>query len=456
MPETVFDAPAEIQAAFLRGLFGADGCVARRESEIKALSLCRPGQPQRGAAKGRAAAAHGVRRSLAGVSTASAESGEAPLSPTPVKTAPRSSTTHARASTCGSLAPTLSASRRDRLLDAAQGGRAWRRCFPRPVATAPRQRCQASSRARTTARRQVYNLTEPLHHSYLVDGFVVANCSEYMHVDDSACNLASLNLMKFRRDDGRFDVEAFEHAVDIVFLAQEIIVGFSSYPTEEITANANAFRQLGLGYANLGALLMSNGLPYDSDAGRNVAAAITALMTGRAYRQSAQIAAGGRDLRAYAKNREPHNGVMRMHRDASYDDRPDRDQGRPAGGGAARLGRGGRARRAARLPQRAGDGAGPDRHDQLPDGLRHDRDRARLLAGQVQGAGRRRADDDRQPLGPAGAGELGYSEAEIDQIEAHINENGTIVGAPGSRTSTCRCSTSPSASGRSPTPATST
>ncbi|MGN6586108.1 MAG: vitamin B12-dependent ribonucleotide reductase, partial [Solirubrobacterales bacterium] len=116
-------------------------------------------------------------------------------------------------------------------------------------------------------------------------------CSEYMHVDDSACNLASLNLMKFRREDGSFDTAEFEHAVDIVFLAQEIVVGPSSYPTEEIGRNARAFRQLGLGYANLGALLMSDGLPYDSDQGRNVAAAITALMTGRAYRQSALIAA---------------------------------------------------------------------------------------------------------------------------------------------------------------------
>jgi ribonucleoside-diphosphate reductase alpha chain len=145
-------------------------------------------------------------------------------------------------------------------------------------------------------------------------------CSEYMHVDDSACNLASLNLMKFRREDGSFDVDDFEHAVDIVFLAQEIVVGYSSYPTEEIGANANAFRQLGLGYANLGALLMSDGLPYDSDEGRNVAAAITALMTGRAYRQSALIAGGATGpYDEYEKNREPHNRVMRMHRDASYE-----------------------------------------------------------------------------------------------------------------------------------------
>ena len=116
-------------------------------------------------------------------------------------------------------------------------------------------------------------------------------CSEYMHIDDSACNLASLNLMKFRREDGELDVEAFEHAVDVMFLAQEIFVGYSSYPTPEIDRNAKAYRQLGLGYANLGALLMARGLPYDSDDGRAYSAAVTALMTGRAYRKSAEIAA---------------------------------------------------------------------------------------------------------------------------------------------------------------------
>src|SRR5205814_8071611 len=143
-------------------------------------------------------------------------------------------------------------------------------------------------------------------------------CSEYMHVDDSACNLASLNLMKFRRPDGTFDVEAFEHAVDVVFLAQEIVVGPSSYPTEEIGENARAFRQIGLGYANLGAYLMADGVPYDSEEGRATAAAITALMTGRAYRESARIAGAIGPYERYAENREPHNRVMRMHRDASY------------------------------------------------------------------------------------------------------------------------------------------
>jgi ribonucleoside-diphosphate reductase alpha chain len=143
-------------------------------------------------------------------------------------------------------------------------------------------------------------------------------CSEYMHVDDSACNLSSLNLMKFRKADGTFDVRTFEHAVDIMLLAQEIIVGPSSYPTEEIGVNARAFRQLGLGYANLGAFLMANGLPYDSEEGRGAAAAITSLMTGRAYLQSAKIAAAIGPYERYAENRDAHNGVMRMHRDASY------------------------------------------------------------------------------------------------------------------------------------------
>jgi ribonucleoside-diphosphate reductase alpha chain len=141
-------------------------------------------------------------------------------------------------------------------------------------------------------------------------------CSEYMSIDDSACNLASLNLMKFRREDGELDVEAFEHAVDVVFLAQEILVGYSSYPTPEIARNAKRFRQLGLGYANLGALLMARGLPYDSDEGRAYAAAITGLMTGRAYRKSSEIAARMGPFDGYQVNRAPFVGVVAKHRAA--------------------------------------------------------------------------------------------------------------------------------------------
>ena len=141
-------------------------------------------------------------------------------------------------------------------------------------------------------------------------------CSEYMHIDDSACNLASLNLMKFRREDGEFDVEMFEHAVDVVFLAQEIVVGYSSYPTPEIGRNAKKFRQLGLGYANLGALLMARGLPYDSDEGRAYAAAITALMTGRAYRKSAEAAKRMGAHEGFPENRAAMVGVIAKHRAA--------------------------------------------------------------------------------------------------------------------------------------------
>ena len=141
-------------------------------------------------------------------------------------------------------------------------------------------------------------------------------CSEYMSIDDSACNLASLNLLKFRREDGELDVEAFQHAVDVVFLAQEIAVGYSSYPTPEIEQNAKAFRQLGLGYANLGALLMARGLPYDSDEGRAYAAAITALMTGRAYRKSAQVAKRMGPFAGYQPNAAAMTGVIAQHRAA--------------------------------------------------------------------------------------------------------------------------------------------
>jgi ribonucleoside-diphosphate reductase alpha chain len=140
-------------------------------------------------------------------------------------------------------------------------------------------------------------------------------CSEYMHLDNSACNLASINLLKFLKEDGSFDIEAFKHTVELVFTAQEILVGYSEYPTEKITKNARAYRELGLGYANLGALLMAQGLPYDSDEGRAQAAAITALMTGHAYATSAKIAQRVGPFAGYDKDKEAMNNVLRMHRD---------------------------------------------------------------------------------------------------------------------------------------------
>ena len=198
-------------------------------------------------------------------------------------------------------------------------------------------------------------------------------CSEYMHLDNSACNLASLNLMKFLDDEGNFDVASLRHAVEIVFTAQEILVGESDYPTEQIGMNARAYRQLGLGYANLGALLMARGLPYDSDGGRAWAGAITALMTGQAYRTSARIAEAMGTFDGFDPNRDAMLRVMRKHRAAAeeIDARV-----RPRGDALRReavVGRGGLARRAVRVSQRAGVGAGADRHDRADDGLRHDR-----------------------------------------------------------------------------------
>jgi ribonucleoside-diphosphate reductase alpha chain len=142
-------------------------------------------------------------------------------------------------------------------------------------------------------------------------------CSEYMYLDDSACNLASLNLMKFTTEDGSFDVQAFRKAVRVVITAMEIIVGSASYPTPKIAANSIKFRPLGIGYANLGGLLMYQGLPYDSEEGRHTAAAITAVMTGEAYAQSAKIAANTGPFDGYAVNRRPMLDVMEMHRDAT-------------------------------------------------------------------------------------------------------------------------------------------
>src|SRR2546430_4218809 len=142
-------------------------------------------------------------------------------------------------------------------------------------------------------------------------------CSEFVFLDDTACNLASLNLLKFLDEKtGKFDVEAYKHACRIFFLAQEIAVDLASYPTKRIAERSHQFRPLGLGYANLGTLLMVEGLPYDSDAGRAMAASITAIMTGEAYALSAEMAAAKGAFQGYALNRESMLEVMRMHRDS--------------------------------------------------------------------------------------------------------------------------------------------
>ena len=155
------------------------------------------------------------------------------------------------------------------------------------------------------------------HTCSVTDRIYASNpCSEYMFLNSTACNLSSLNLMKFRTEDGAFDAASFEHAVRIMITGQEIVVGFAAYPTAKIEERSHVYRTLGLGYANLGALLMAAGLPYDSDAGRAYAGAVTALMTGRAYHQSATIARDcGGPFAGFAENREPMLRVMRKHRE---------------------------------------------------------------------------------------------------------------------------------------------
>jgi ribonucleoside-diphosphate reductase alpha chain len=147
-------------------------------------------------------------------------------------------------------------------------------------------------------------------------------CSEYMSLDNSSCNLASLNLMKFRNADGSFHVERFVRSVEFIITAMDISISFADFPTQKIAETTRAYRQLGIGYANLGALLMAGGLPYDSDGGRSVAAAITSLMTGTAYRRSAELAGVVGPYDGYARNAEPHKRVMRKHAAANDEIRP--------------------------------------------------------------------------------------------------------------------------------------
>jgi ribonucleoside-diphosphate reductase alpha chain len=256
-------------------------------------------------------------------------------------------------------------------------------------------------------------------------------CSEYMHVDDSACNLASLNLMKFRRSDGTFDVEAFEQAVDIVFLAQEIIVSPSSYPTEEIARNARGFRQLGLGYANLGAYLMADGVPYDSDDGRARAAAITALMTGRAYLGSARIAEAIGPYDGYAANRDAHNNVMRKHRDAAYaisdSDCADAallESARTAWDAAVVAGEQ-HGYRNAQASVLAPTGTISFLMDCDTTGIEPDFSLVKFK--ELVGGGQMTIVNRTVPLALE---TLGYDDHQIEQILAYVNEHGTIVGAP--------------------------
>jgi ribonucleoside-diphosphate reductase alpha chain len=313
VPESIFTAPREIQASFLRGLFGADGCISRVEngkaSRYVGLASRSPMLLQDVQAL---LSGFGIRGRIYDTTAESA-----------------SSFTDTRVG--GDTVEYDSRPGHDlRITGSDLDVFACEIGFSSPR----KQRgleslLQSTTRSRTkgdvslVSRRddgeeQVYNLTEPLHHSYIVNGVLVANCSEYMYLDDSACNLASLNLMKFLGDDGAFDVDGYRHAVHMTITAQEILVGNASYPTPKIAENSEKFRPLGLGYANLGALLMARGAPYDSPLGRDLAACVTAIMTGEAYAQSARIAREVGPFEGFAVNRQPMLRVIGKHREAAY------------------------------------------------------------------------------------------------------------------------------------------
>ena len=426
VPKAIFTAPVEVQAAFLRGLFGADGCVSCTETNHY-VGL---GSTSEGLLKDvqRLLNAVGIRGRVYSITKPEGHSFNYT----------RVDGTTAQYASRDSYDLRITGSDIERFAAAIGFSIPWKnRVLENHLAGTTRYSTKRETHLAARdedGQEVVYNLTEPLHHSYIVDGLVVANCSEYMHVDDSACNLASLNLMKFRRPDGTFDVEAFEHAVDVVILAQEIVVGPSSYPTEEIGANARAFRQLGMGYANLGALLMANGLAYDSDEGRAICAAITALMTGRAYRTSAEVAGALGPYERYEENRDPHNHVMRKHRHAAYeiDDSQVTDSellaaARRAWDEAVDVG----ARNGYRNAQAtvlAPTGTISFLMDCDTTGIEPDFSLVKFK--ELVGGGQMTIVNQTVPLALE---TLGYSAEEIKAIEAHLAETATIVGAPGLR-----------------------
>jgi ribonucleoside-diphosphate reductase alpha chain len=258
-------------------------------------------------------------------------------------------------------------------------------------------------------------------------------CSEYMSLDNSSCNLASLNLMKFRTATGGFEVEKFVKSVELVITAMDISICFADFPTQKIAETTRAYRQLGIGYANLGALLMASGLPYDSDAGRSVAAAITSLMTGAAYRRSAELAGVVGPYDGYARNAEAHKRVMRKHA-AANDDIKAHALAAPIAREATRqwqqclkIGEkhGYRNAQASLLAPTGTIGLMMD-----CDTTGIEPDLALVKFKKLVGGGSMQIVNQTVPLALR---TLGYPEEQIEAIVEHINEHGHVVDAPGLR-----------------------
>ena len=312
VPGAIFGAPEETVTAFLRGLFDADGCVVRRPvNETRYVGLGSRSEEL----------LIDVQELLASLGIGSR------IYMTGAKKAPSFHYTRkdGTEASYGANGPSYdlrisAGSIRDfhRIIDfSLPGKQAKLASLVEHADFRKADRTVRMVRRESQGFETTYNLTEPRNHSYIVGGTVVANCSEYVHLDNSSCNLASINLLKFLRDDDTFDVERFEKITELIITAMDISICFADFPTEKITAITRAYRQLGIGYANLGALLMATGHAYDSDGGRAIAAAITSLMTGTAYRRSAELAAVVGPYDGYARNATAHKRVMSKHAAAS-------------------------------------------------------------------------------------------------------------------------------------------
>jgi ribonucleoside-diphosphate reductase alpha chain len=310
VPGAIFEAPEDALIAFLQGLFDAYGCVV--DQQANATRYVGLGSRSEGLLIG-------VQELLASLGIASR------IYKTGVKTASFHYTMKdGSEATYGSDGPSFD------LRITAGALREYYRLigFSLPGKQAKLSRIVASTDSydvdrtvRLVSRESqgfelTYNLTEPRNHSYIVGGTVVANCSEYVHLDNSSCNLASINLLKFLSPQDTFDVERFERITELVITAMDISICFADFPTQKITETTRAYRQLGIGYANLGALLMATGHAYDSEGGRAIAGAITSLMSGTAYRRSAELAAVVGPYDGYERNASAHKRVMRKHADA--------------------------------------------------------------------------------------------------------------------------------------------
>ncbi|MDN5860237.1 MAG: vitamin B12-dependent ribonucleotide reductase, partial [Pseudonocardia sp.] len=313
VPNAIFEAPEEAVSAFLRGLFDADGCVVDQTTK---------GTRYVGLGSRSEELLIGVQELLASFGVRARIYATGPKTTASFRYVRKDGTVVEYGSDGPSYDLRITGRHIDVFSDHIGFDHVDKAAKLRHVLTHGCYQVDETTRLASRVSRgyeTTYNLTEPRNHSYVVSGVVVSNCSEYLHLDNSSCNLASLNLLKFLGEDGRFDAPRFQKAVELIITAMDISICFADFPTEPIGDTTRAFRQLGIGYANLGALLMATGHAYDSEGGRALAAAITSLMTGASYKRSAELAGVVGPYEGYARNATAHQRVMRKHAAATDD-----------------------------------------------------------------------------------------------------------------------------------------